>query len=219
MYTATGDEIYITSFCGEHKEEYEKKNGLLSQWRGYGSDDGGCIVVFDTLSLEELLDSEIKNHNCRSAHISDVVYDNDEQKFTEEFTEHTRHLGEYLGELVKCRVYDSNLEQWEKVDASKALPSWINCITRFKHRGFKEENEIRIVVDAAFADEKTETGSTKLPDWKRKQRKRVLGGVETEATYIELLSAPDIKLPIKQIIIGPHKNKFERLEGMDSVPV
>ena len=34
-YRATGDEIYITSFCGEHGNPRVNKNGLLSQWRGY----------------------------------------------------------------------------------------------------------------------------------------------------------------------------------------
>ncbi|MCX7110673.1 MAG: hypothetical protein NTX45_11215 [Proteobacteria bacterium] len=35
-YDSLGDEIYITSFCGEHADDYINKNGLLSQWRAYG---------------------------------------------------------------------------------------------------------------------------------------------------------------------------------------
>lgn len=37
QYKATGDEIYILSFCGQHKNPHINNNGLLSQWRGYGT--------------------------------------------------------------------------------------------------------------------------------------------------------------------------------------
>lgn len=37
QYHATGDEIYIVSFCGEHSNPYINSNGLLSQWRAYGA--------------------------------------------------------------------------------------------------------------------------------------------------------------------------------------
>src|SRR6266540_2391483 len=53
QYHATGDEIYILSFCGEHKNQHVNSNGLLSQWRGYGS-GGGFAIVFDSQKLEEI---------------------------------------------------------------------------------------------------------------------------------------------------------------------
>ena len=34
QYRVIGDEIYILSFCGQHKNPYINNNGLLSQWRG-----------------------------------------------------------------------------------------------------------------------------------------------------------------------------------------
>jgi hypothetical protein len=44
-------EPFIRSFCSHANDQsYEKENGLLSQWRGYGSDGGFCMV-FDTAAL------------------------------------------------------------------------------------------------------------------------------------------------------------------------
>src|SRR5215475_12161713 len=59
QYSALGNEIYITSFCGEHKDSYINDNGLLSQWRGYGG-NGGVALVFGTEKLEEMLRQEGK---------------------------------------------------------------------------------------------------------------------------------------------------------------
>ena len=54
QYRALGSEIYILSFCGEPEKQSIANNGLLSQWRGYGT-GGGAALVFDTEKLEEIL--------------------------------------------------------------------------------------------------------------------------------------------------------------------
>ena len=51
QYGATGDEIYILSFCGQHKDPQINSNGQLSQWRGYGT-GGGFALVFNTQKFE-----------------------------------------------------------------------------------------------------------------------------------------------------------------------
>ena len=46
--------MFVTSFCG-HKEDSEHwANGLLSQWRAYGS-DGGCAIELDEIGLNSKL--------------------------------------------------------------------------------------------------------------------------------------------------------------------
>jgi hypothetical protein len=49
-------EPYVVSFCA-HNTEYERQNGLLSQWRGYGR-DSGYALVFETSALEGLMAQE-----------------------------------------------------------------------------------------------------------------------------------------------------------------
>ena len=51
-YQVTGDDIYITSFCGKHSDAYVNDNGLLR--RAYGT-GGGFAVVFNTAQLEDLV--------------------------------------------------------------------------------------------------------------------------------------------------------------------
>ncbi len=51
-------EPYICSFCNHAGDnEYERNNGLLSQWRGYGG-EGRFALVFDTSGLDRLLSCE-----------------------------------------------------------------------------------------------------------------------------------------------------------------
>ena len=55
-------DIYVTSFCTHANDPYAKEHGLLSQWRGYGGEDGGYCIVFDTAALIELLQREFRAH-------------------------------------------------------------------------------------------------------------------------------------------------------------
>ena len=73
QYHATGDEIYIASFCGEHKNSFVNSNGLLSQWRGYGN-GGGFALVFDTKKLEDMLEAESQKYEYSSGHFADLIY-------------------------------------------------------------------------------------------------------------------------------------------------
>jgi hypothetical protein len=51
-------EPFIASFCSHSSDQaYERENGLLSQWRGYGRDGGFCIVL-DTAALAGMLGRE-----------------------------------------------------------------------------------------------------------------------------------------------------------------
>lgn len=50
-------EAFIASFCTHADDSsYERANGLLSQWRAYGSD--GYCLVFDAAALSDLLKQE-----------------------------------------------------------------------------------------------------------------------------------------------------------------
>lgn len=77
QYHALGEEIYILSFCGQHKDPRINSNGLLSQWRGYGS-GGGFALEFDTKKLEGLLDIEGSSYEYSTAHFSDLIYSDDD---------------------------------------------------------------------------------------------------------------------------------------------
>ncbi len=205
QYRAAGEDIYIFSFCGEYKNSYVNSNGLLSQWRGYGI-GGGIALVFDTHKLEEILQIEGEKYLYNQGHISDVIYSDDETKFKMELTTNMTDITAY----VKKMFLHMKLNRQEP-DATKAFPSFIQCISRYKHHSFKEENEVRIVCMPRIQNEEylriaKKEGSTLKLEKERKFRTKKGKLIP----YIELFNSTDIVLPIERIIVGPHKEKESR---------
>ena len=99
----------------------------------------------------------------------------------------------------------------EAPDGTNAFPSFVKCITRYKHHGFKEENEVRIVCLPTNQNEEylklaKKENSTLRPEKERKFRQKNGKLVP----YIELFNSTDIVLPIERIIVGPHSDKESR---------
>jgi hypothetical protein len=209
-YKATGEEIYIVSFCGEDKSHYVNSNGLLSQWRSYGI-GGGIALVFESQKMEEILKMESERYSYNSGHISDVIYSDDEKKFNIELSSNIENLTAFIKNVFS----NMRLKKQKALDASKALPSFIQCISRYKHRSFKEENEVRIVYLPTIHDEEY-LGLAKKKDFTLKPEKerkfRTKNG--KIIPYIELFDSNDIVLPVEKIIVGPHKEKNERASAL-----
>ncbi len=139
-YSATGDEIYIFSFCGEDKNDYVNTNGLLSQWRGYGQ-GGGVALVFNKGELEKILEVEAGRYSYDLGYIGGAIYSDDETEIINELSEDLISVSEH----VKSMLLNISKDNFEPPDASNAFPSFIKCISRYKHKGFSEENEVRLV--------------------------------------------------------------------------
>jgi len=209
-YKATGEEIYIVSFCGEDKNSYVNNNGLLSQWRGYGV-GGGFALLFDTKKLEEIMRKERERYSYIFAYVADVVYSDDEEKFK---TELYSDLDNIVIFFQQC-IHNMVLKKQEAPDGTKACPSFMQCIGQYKHHSFKEENEVRIVCLPMVQNEKNLRLAKKegFPLEPEKERKfRTKNG--KLIPYIELFNSTDIILPIEKIIVGPHKEKNERASAL-----
>jgi hypothetical protein len=211
QYHATGDEIYVLSFCGQHKDPYVNNNGLLSQWRAYGI-GGGFALVFDTKKLEELLGIEAKKFSYSTFHIADLVYSNDENKLQEDLSTNLS----IIAEVIKLFFHHERLDENEIIkEAEKAYSPFVQCISRYKHRGFSEENEVRVValpsiIDQDYFELAEKEGIIPEPEKERKFR-RINGH---DIPYIELFNSIDIELPIEKIIVGPHKDKETRAAAL-----
>jgi len=212
-------EPYIASFCttsGLEKSVFDQvaQHGLLSQWRGYGH-EGGYAIVFDTKQFYELLkDVGEKMKNSMHAFFADVVYSSDpDSKFIEEFEEDL---------IVIKDFFDAHLNGGEE-NLDKIYFSLMYCACRYKHWGFREENEVRVVVlpyplhhEEFYEDMKVE-GIT-VGEISRKHFFRA----EALVPYIDLFdgvtSIADKKtLPIKRIIVGPTKNDQEKNRRINAV--
>lgn len=107
------------------------------------------------------------------------------------------------------------LKKQEAPDGTKACYSFMGCISRYKHCGFKEENEVRIVALPTIQNEEylrlaKEKGFTSKPEKERKFRTKNGKLIP----YIELFNSTDIVLSIERIIVGPHKEKESRASAL-----
>ncbi len=209
-YGALSHEIYIASFCGEHTDSYINENGLLSQWRAYGG-DGGFAIVFKTQGLEEMLYAEYDAFHYGQLLIADVVYSDDEEKYKSELSEFLLKISIYQKEMF-IRLLQGNQEPPE---AGEAYSSFVQCIARYKHRGFKEEQEVRIVampitLDSNYQEMAGEAHCNSKPEKSREFRDK--NGQRTP--YIELFRSLKTPLPIEKIIVGPHKDKNSRADAL-----
>ena len=195
-------EPFIFSFCSHGKDDqYTQANGLLSQWRSYGSGEG-FAMVFDTKRLCEFLPLEHQTYHYSTIGAGEVIYDDEKDKIEIEFKE--------LFDRIK-KIHSEMLD-----DISDNIPTiyapFVNSVSRFKHRAFREEREVRI-----FACPDTQELIDKLrveqPEaWKREVPKKKTKTVHLrsggQTAYIELFDFEDrISLPITRIIVGPHKDQ------------
>lgn len=207
MYQVTGDDFYVVSFCGTPKDAYEEQNGLLSQWRGYGNETGFCLV-FDTKKLLDLLSLEVKQFYYGPSHLSEVVYSHEFDRFDTEMGKDIRVLIDYMGEMLTSIVNNTKPPL-----GSDAMVSFHQLTTRFKHRAYFEEHEVRIV--AAPTVKKTELDHLRkaaIGSPKNAKSIRYRQWRDLSAPYIEFFGKDFPALPIKKIIVGPGRNNETAME-------
>lgn len=208
MYGAAGEGFYIASFC-THSDSYAKENGLLSQWRGYGK-DGGYALVLDCKSMSDLLIKENEIFDYVTLSLSDVVYDDDTQMYQEDLRSSVQDITEYTIDTMH-----SALRGGGAAVATKSYPALVNCMSRYKHRAFREEKEVRLVAYLVELAEKymhireQEGIAAKLP---KPVKTRMRDNEEIQ--YIELFKNTEARLPIEQIIVGPHRDKLKRYDSL-----
>ena len=191
---------YITSLCGQRVGSYEQKYGLLSQWRGYGSGDGFCLVV-DTVKLATLVGQECDTHYFVHASLGEAMYAADDSKLETLFPAILDVCDEYLRCVLEKRSPGHTLES--------AFGPWITAATRYKHQGFREENEVRLVVIPASSG-KVEAVRRVHPEALLKP----LTAIESRDghPFITLFrQVSGHKLPIVRIIVGPSRDQAQNI--------
>ncbi|MGE5513484.1 MAG: DUF2971 domain-containing protein [Bacteroidota bacterium] len=189
---------YLVCFCHHASGSFERGNGLLSQWRAYGR-DAGYAIVFDVKKLIQLLREEDALHFYGYGGLGDVVYADDPDEFKSEFKELIKLVGEHFPKLALGHA--ANLEE--------LYSPFANAASRYKHQAFKEEKEVRLCLsplDKGLVDPKS-------LGYDKKTEKRVCyksGFVP----YIKVFEKVGKRLPVTQIIVGPHIEKHIRREKL-----
>lgn len=183
-------------------------SGLLSQWRGYGG-DGGYAVVFDTIGFEHLLKLEGSSFYYQHAWWGDVHYhgiDPSTQHSTEDVAELEAVLRTGIAKLIRGGTAGETEGFYQAISS-------LSCL--YKHWGFWEEHEVRVVaipVDGEVAVLEQAEGEAKP---QRQPKTFLRAGIPVP--YLELfthLSDTQSRLPIKRVIVGPHREKTLRAEAV-----
>jgi Protein of unknown function (DUF2971) len=205
------NEPYLTCFSAPANDRV-LDDGLLSQWRGYGK-DGGYALVFDSRKLEELLKNEASSFWYQHAQWGDVHYyqDDDDMASAEpEIHAAEGSLRAAIGRYVK-KPDSSELESTFEPIATLA------CL--YKHWGFHEESEVRIVAippNEELIREGRATGELRPV---RPRNVFTRGG--TPVPYLDLF-APNsrseaFRLPVQRVIVGPHPQSQLRRQAVEQV--
>lgn len=193
-------DTYIFSLCAASDDRIAA-DGLLSQWRGYGT-DGGYAIGFARGRLEKMVAIEAQNSSFEGFpyFLHEVMYSDDSPAYCTL----TSNLS---SDLVENLLGKSAHEQPELF---KAMLTLATC---HKHGGFEEEREVRLVRictnSELTAKEHPEISPRELP------KTFIRGGVPVP--YLELFSdRPDGSrhLPIKRVIVGPHRDQTRRIDAV-----
>ena len=200
----TAQDHYVMSFSTT-KDEWISQNGLLSQWRGYGL-DGGYAIVFDAKGLAELLNTEREMYYDEGWAWGDVQY---------HMADFSRVRDEQVLEHFQC-VRKAAYDYWTTADIEKSYPAFesIELLSAFcKHRGFEEEQEVRIRVSEPSVEIEPDSEKTDSKPY-RKAHSYFRNGVAVPCIHLfedQKLEA----LPIRRIIVGPHPDKLQRKRAVE----
>ena len=201
-------QVYVASFCYTPPGS-DSEDGLLSQWRGYGS-DGGYAIVFETQGLDELLRDEQRRFLYSYGHWGDVdYYDGDAGAGAAH--EETLEWEATIRKTVASIVCEQNLHPAEAL-----FVPILSLSTRHKHRGFREESEVRIAV--VTSDDELMREARKACDNRPEKPVHftLRGGILVP--HIALFERPageKAMLPIRKIIVGPHPEKLKRQKAVE----
>ena len=192
---ANAFEYQLDQFSNKHAfdtyvfclSEHDSKNtdGLLSMWRGYGSNGNGAAIVFDTAQLNHVDGSPLI--------ISKVSYASQ----AEQLGWIGRKLSEFADLIRNNHVPDEKLHL-----PAYALFARFKIFSIFtKHHGFLEENEWRVVYMKEFDRENKLEEMLSYTVGKRGIEPKL----KLQVRPIEGLTIGDISLEklVHQIILGP----------------
>lgn len=201
----------FVSFCDHSKDShYVQRSGLLSQWRGYGAEDG-CAIVFERDKIEHLLHLDYDKYHMWHANVSHVLY------CTDDGIANNCNIDSLTKGLIDLIIYTV---QFNKVKVREQLdllyPLFTYCTTLIKHQAFLEEREVRAVVipiSRASAARMSIMCNEKLSTNKEfidvKER--------NNAKYMEICQDTRLLLAIKKIIVGPSNRQRQLLTAVNEI--
>lgn len=197
--------FFVLSFCRHEEGSSAFEHGLLSQWRGY-SQGSGFAIEFDEEGLDALMRIEQEKYCYAAFKSDDVQYEDFEHSF--DAADFKGVAGEIIRRLFKERPEVSEITGRADIDA--ATLKFATLAPFLKHKGFKEEDEYRMVGVCVR--------KRKIPSGERRPGKPVKFRHRNNflVPYIELFGDGQ-ELPIKSIIVGPSQSQQMQAEAVTMV--
>ncbi len=204
--------VFMCSLC-RHTSEDAWRSGVLSQWRGYGSVGGYCIV-FDEAEMLKLFDKLEDRKKFSSLQHKLIQYIETEQEID------LVRLDGLATDLYKNKFNsfcttgttdhsDLNLVPFEgssSVDrVDQLLHMALEDLPFYKDASFREEQEYRVA--AAALTQTTASPEGILPPYHFAIR-------GNELVPFVYLFGDSNRLPLKRIIVGPGGNGMRRVHGV-----
>lgn len=187
--------IFLTSLCRHEAGSDQERDGLLSQWRGYGA-GGGCALILDETKLSAMIAKEAAKFACVHITMQDANY-----------FHHERAIREIdVAGLAKAMLQHlANIDvKKNKEIIDKRMKDLHVAIARIapmlKHPAFSEENETRIVLPCMSFE-----AAKEYPDRQIKEINfRFRDGLPVP--YVKLFNGK-MPLPIIRVIVGPQRRQ------------
>lgn len=181
--------IYVSCFCDGDRRDADDR---LSQWRGYGGSDGPAYSIsFDTDALRSLECRQDRGQQFSRPILRKVIYDVDRQVAIL-----ARYINEYLDALI-------DRPQPVGAGAMKAIAFSFQAGLQFpaacfKHPGFAEEDEWRLILNGTTNPPKFRASRIGLIPFKEIENSR------TPASFGNgTLQSQTPSLPIARLRQGP----------------
>lgn len=205
-------DIYVASFSFINADRPgDAEDGLLSQWRGYGQ-DGGYAIAFDTEGIHTLLEEENKRYQYAFLNFSDVDYHQDDWVSNKNRFSETLDFEQQVIDTctkVACEGLESQLDSLFVPILSQAV--------RHKHRGFSEEQEVRVAAVRLTRKllESADGAHGNVPPHKTVSFYPRKGVLVPYIAFFDAIPDDQRKLPIQEIIVGPHPDKLKRKKAIE----
>ena len=201
--TADFHDHFVTCFSTT-KDPHILNDGLLSQWRGYGS-DGGYAIIFDSAGLDRIMDQETLNFDKDTYSWADIQYELGANGRTGD-----SDVNEWIEKLESAaKIYLETKQSDDLLRPLSVLSSF------FKHRGFSEEKEVRFIIQMLSTGLVAVDGEMLVSDHVVKTFIRNGTTVPYVETCIAQKIGPRLHLPIRKVIVGPHREKMERKRAVE----
>ena len=191
------------------------RDGLLSLWRGYGK-DGGYALVFDTAALENCLRLEATTFWYQHMQWGNVHYHQEDDDLAHADPE-ILESEELLRSAIRAYIREPSPAALEPTFEPVAT---LSCL--FKHWGFHEEREVRIVAIPPTEElirEGREGGEARPV---RELKTFTRSG--TPIPYLDLFArepgqptSANVGLPIKRVLVGPHPQSELRRSAVEEM--